>query len=65
MTTEWTYDEKAKTLTIVSDGVGMDGKPAKWKSVSQSKDDDTTVLPTSVGGAKEQTFAVTYTSKKK
>jgi hypothetical protein len=65
MTMEGTYDKENKTLTMTGDNVGMDGKPAKWKSVSKHKDDDTIVMSMYVGDAKEPMFTVTYKRKKK
>jgi hypothetical protein len=65
MTLEGTYDKENKTLTMSGDSVGMDGKPAKWKSVSQHQDDDTIVMSMYVGDAKEPMFTVTYKRKKK
>ena len=65
MTMEGTYDEKKKTLTMIGDGMGMDGKPAKWKSVTETKDDDNVLLSMYVGDAKEPMFTVSYKRKKK
>jgi hypothetical protein len=65
MTMEGTYDEEKKTMTMIGESVGMDGKPAKWKSVSQTKDNDTLVMAMYVGDAKEPMFTVTYKRKKK
>ena len=64
MVMEGTYDKEKKTLTMTGDGVGMDGKPAKWKSVSTMPDDDTIHLSMFVGDAKEPMFTVTYKRKK-
>jgi hypothetical protein len=64
MTMEGTYDKERKTLTLVGDGMGMDGKPAKWKSVSEMKDDDTIHMSMYVGDEKEPMFTVTYKRKK-
>jgi hypothetical protein len=64
LTMEGTYDKEKKTLTLVGDGVGMDGKPAKWKSVSHLKGDDTIHMSMYVGDAKEPMFTVTYKRKK-
>jgi len=64
MTMEGSYDKEKKTLTMSGDSVGMDGKPAKWKSVSEIKDDDTVVMSMYVGDAKEPMFTVTYKRKK-
>jgi hypothetical protein len=65
MTMEGSYGKDGKTLTMVGDGVGMDGKPAKWKSVSTMTDDDTIEMKMYVGDAKEPMFTVTYKRKKK
>jgi hypothetical protein len=64
MSMEGNYDKEKKTLTMAGDGVGMDGKPAKWKSVSEMKDDDTIHMSMYVGDAKEPMFTVTYKRKK-
>jgi len=64
MTMEGNYDKDKKTMTLIGDGVGMDGKPAKWKSVSEMKDDDTIFMSMYVGDAKEPMFTVTYKRKK-
>lgn len=64
MTMEGTYDTESKTLTMIGDGVGMDGKPAKWKSVSEMKDKDTIQMRMFVGDGKEPMFTVTYKRKK-
>jgi hypothetical protein len=42
----------------------MDGKPAKWKSVSEMKDENTILMSMYVGPAKEPMFTITYTRKK-
>jgi hypothetical protein len=65
MTMEGTYDEKKKTLTMTGDGVDHEGKAAKWKSVSEKKDDDNLVMHMYVGDVKEPSFTVTYKRKKK
>jgi hypothetical protein len=64
LTMEGDYGRDKKALTMVGDGVGMDGKPAKWKSVSEFPDDDTIVTAMYVGDAKEPMFTVTYRRKK-
>ena len=64
MTMEGTYDKEKKTMTMTGESVGMDGKPAKWKWVTQSKDDDTMVMSAYVGDAKEPMFTVNYKRKK-
>ncbi len=64
MTMEGTHDKDKKTVTLVGDGVGMDGKPAKWKSVSEMPDNDTVHMSMYVGDAKDPMFTVTYKRKK-
>ena len=64
MIMEGNYSKDGKTLTMVGDGVGMDGKPAKWKSVTTMPDDDTMHMSMYVGEAKEPMFTVTYKRKK-
>src|SRR5262245_9006554 len=64
MTMEGSLDKEKKTLTMIGDGMGMDGKPAKWKSVSEMKDDDTVLMSMFVGDSKEPMFTVTYKRKK-
>ena len=64
MTMEGTYDPAKKTLTMIGDGVGMDGKPAKWKSVSEMPDKDTVHMSMFVGDGKEPMFTITYKRKK-
>jgi hypothetical protein len=64
MTMEGNFDKDGKTLTMIGDGVGMDGKPARWKSVSRMPDDDTIEMAMYVGDAKEPMFTVTYKRKK-
>ena len=58
------FDKEKKTLTMVGDGMGMDGKPAKWKSVTTMKDKDTMHMSMYVGDAKDPMFTVTYKRKK-
>ena len=64
LTMEGGYDKENKTVTMVGDGVGMDGKPARWKSVSSMKDDDTIDMSMYVGDGKEPMFTLTYKRKK-
>ena len=65
LTMEGTLDTKTKTMTMIGNGVGMDGKPAKWKSVSKMPDDDTIEMKMYVGDGKDPMFTVTYKRKKK
>jgi hypothetical protein len=64
MMMEGTYDKAKKTMTMIGDGPGMDGKPAKWKSVSTMPDDDTVNMSMFVGDAKDPMFTITYKRKK-
>jgi hypothetical protein len=64
MTMEGNFDKENKILTMIGEGPGMDGKPAKWKSVSEMKGDDTIVMSMYVGDGKEPMFTVTYKRKK-
>lgn len=64
MIMEGNYDKDKKLFTMIGDGVGMDGKPAKWKSVSEFPDEDTVNMKMYVGDAKEPMFSVTYKRKK-
>jgi hypothetical protein len=61
---EGTYDKEKKTMAMVGEGPGPDGKLAKWKSVSTMPDDDTIHMSMYVGNAKEPMFTVTYKRKK-
>jgi hypothetical protein len=61
---EGTYDKAKKTMTMVGQGPGPDGKPMRWKSVSTMPDDDTINMRMYVGDTKEPMFAVTYKRKK-
>jgi hypothetical protein len=61
---EGTYGPDGKTLTMTGEGPGMDGKPAKYKSVTASPDADTMVMTMYIGDGKEPAFTVTYKRKK-
>jgi len=64
MTMQGTYNKDKKTLTMVGEGPGMDGKPAKWKSVTEMTDNDTVHLSMYAGDGKDPMFTVTYKRKK-
>jgi hypothetical protein len=64
MTMEGAFGKDGKTLTMLGDGMGMDGKPAKWKSLTTMPDDDTIEMKMYVGDAKDPMFTVTYKRKK-
>jgi Protein of unknown function (DUF1579) len=64
MTMEGTYDKDKKTMTMVGEGPGMDGKPTKHTAVSEWKDDDTIHFSMSVGDGKEPAFTIVYKRRK-
>ncbi len=64
MVMEGTFDKEKKTMTMVGNGPGMDGKPTPHKAVSEWKDDDTLHFSMFVGDAKEPSFTITYKRKK-
>jgi hypothetical protein len=67
MMMEGTYDEKAKTLTLAGEGPGMDGPKTKYKSVLETKDDDTMLFTMSSpgkNGKDEVMINITYKRKK-
>ncbi len=64
LTMEGSYDPAKKTLTLVGEGPGTDGKPTTWRSVSEMPDRDTSELSMYVGDAKDPMFTVTYKRKK-
>ncbi len=61
---EGSLDAAKKTLTLIGEGPGMDGKLTKWRSVSGMPDKDTIEMSMYVGDAKEPMFTVTYKRKK-
>jgi hypothetical protein len=64
MTMEGGYDAAKKTLTLVGQAPGPDGKVTTWRSVSSMPDNNTIELQMYVGEAKEPMFTVTYKRKK-
>lgn len=64
MAMEGSYDKEKKTMTMIGEGPGPDGKPTKWKSVSTMPNDDTINMSMYVGDAKEPMFTVVYKRKK-
>jgi hypothetical protein len=63
MMMEGTYDPAKKTMTMIGDGPGMDGKPTKWRSVSEVPDNNTVNMSMFVGDAKDPMFTITYKRK--
>lgn len=64
MMMEGTYDKEKKTMTMMGEGPGMDGKPVKYKTVSEHKDNDTIVFSMFMGDDKEAMMVITYKRKK-
>jgi hypothetical protein len=64
MTMEGTFDKEKKTLTMGGEGPGIDGKPTKYKSVTEFKDDDNMVMSMWMGDGKDPMFVVTFKRKK-
>ena len=61
---EGTLDPVKKSMTMLGEGPGMDGKITKWKSVTEISDNDTVVMSMFVGDEKEPMFTVTYKRRK-
>ncbi len=64
MLMEGSYDQAKKTLTLVGEGPGPDGKVTKWKSVSEMPDDNTINFAMYLGDAKDPMFTIAYKRKK-
>ncbi|MBX9584102.1 MAG: DUF1579 domain-containing protein [Gemmataceae bacterium] len=61
---EGTYDAAKKTMTQEGTGPGPDGKPAKYKSVSETPDDNTIKFAMYMGGGTDPAFTILYKRKK-
>ena len=64
MTLEGTYDKEKKTMTMSGEGPGEGGKPMKYKTVTELKDDDTVNFSMYMGDVKEPSFTIVYKRKK-
>lgn len=64
VTMEGTYDKEKKTYTMEGEGPGMDGKSAKFKSVTKVPDADTIEMTMYIGDTKDAAFTVIYKRKK-
>ena len=64
MTMEGTYDKEKKIMTLAGEGPGMDGKPTKYRSVSQMPDNDTINFSMYMGDGKDPAFTVVYKRRK-
>jgi Protein of unknown function (DUF1579) len=61
---EGTFDKDKKVMTMSGEGPGMDGKPTRYKNVSEWKDGDTIVFTMYQGDAKEPGVTITFKRKK-
>ena len=61
---EGTYNSAKKTMTLAGDGLGMDGKTTKYKSLTEMPDDNTINFTMYIGDGKEPTFTIVYKRKK-
>lgn len=67
MLMEGTFDKDNKVLTMTGEGPGQDGKPAKFKSVTDIKDADTvefTLSSVDKDGKDQPMIKITYKRKK-
>jgi hypothetical protein len=68
MVSEGTLDKQGKVLTMIGEGPGMDGKPAKFKMVTEHKDEDTMIFSMSgvdKNGKEDQSMmTITYKRRK-
>lgn len=64
MLMEGTYDKAKKVMTMTGDGPGMDGKPTKFKAVTDMSKDDEMVFSMYMGDGKEPGFVISYRRKK-
>jgi hypothetical protein len=64
MTMAGSYDKAKKALTSTGEGPGMDGKPTKYKSVTEMPDENTINMTMYMGDIKEPAFTVSYKRKK-
>jgi hypothetical protein len=65
VTMEGTYDKEKKEMRMSGEGPAMEGKMAKYRSVTAFPDDDTIEMTMWIGDGKEPAFNVTYKRKKK
>lgn len=61
---EGTYDAAKKTMTMIGDGPGPDGKPTKQKTVTVMPDADTLHFSMYTGDSTEPSFTAVYKRKK-
>jgi Protein of unknown function (DUF1579) len=66
MVTEGTYDPEKKTTTMMGEGPGPDGKPARYKMTTEEKDKDTILFTMNMidkDGKDQQMGMITYKRK--
>jgi hypothetical protein len=61
---EGTYDKEKQAMTMAGEGPGMDGKPAKYRSVTKFSDANTVEMTMFIGDTKEPSFTIIYKRKK-
>jgi hypothetical protein len=61
---EGTYDAAKKALTLEGTGPGPDGRPTRYKSVSETPDDDTIKFTMYMAGGADPAFTILYKRKK-
>jgi hypothetical protein len=65
--TEGTYDKEKKTMTMTGEGPGQEGKPTKYKMVTDHKEKDFkryTIYTQDKDGKDESMMVITYKRKK-
>lgn len=61
---EGTYDSAKKSLTMTGEGPGPDGKPMKYKTVSDMTDANRMLFSMYMGDTKEPSFTMVYQRRK-
>lgn len=64
MVFEGDFDKEKKELTLTTTAPGLDGKPAKWKSVTKYTSNDSTTFSMYLADGKEPMFTIEYKRKK-
>lgn len=63
MITEGSYDKVTRTMTMIGEAPGMDGKMAKHRIVTEMPDDNTMNFAMYVGEAPQPAFTILYKRK--
>lgn len=64
---EGDYDEAKKTLVMTGESVSLEGKPEKFKAITETKDEDHftfKMIMIGADGAEQPAFTIEYTRKK-